>query len=41
MNFSWGYTHDRCADKYPFPPDRSADKDSAQQECDWRSVRLN
>ena len=24
----WGYAHDRRADKYPYPQDRRADKDS-------------
>ena len=28
LNNGWGYTHDRCADKYPYPHDRRADKDS-------------
>ena len=26
--FGWSYTHDRCADKNPYPLDRRADKDS-------------
>ena len=26
--YGWGYTHDRRADKYPYPQDRRADKDS-------------
>ena len=28
ISVSWGYTHDRHADKYPYPHDRRADKDS-------------
>ena len=28
MNLGRGYTHDRCADKYPYPQDRHADKGS-------------
>ena len=29
---SWGYTHDRRADKYPYPHDRHANKDSYRHD---------